>query len=151
MENFREAIKAPTKEEKIKAMDDMFCRVVMCSFLLSQADQEECIKRSKRILSEEEAIVTYELLRRLRMLIELPSKSIVLKKKLFEFLDINNNAINNKENLYKFIVVGVKDYEENNRKQPAKDWNLQIEKIMKRVEEQDKKKQNEESIKEMEN
>ena len=151
MENFREAIKVPTKEEKIKAMDDMFYRVVMCSFLLSQADQEGCIKNSKNILSEEEATVTYELLKRLRLLIELPSKSIELKKRIFEFLDINNNAINNKENLYKFIVAGVKDYEENNRKQPAKAWNLQIEKIMKRIEEQDKKKQNEESIKEMEN
>ena len=151
MENFREAIKAPTKEEKIKAMEDMFCRVVMCSFLLSQADQEECIEGSKEVLSEEEATVTYELLKRLRLLIELPSKSIGLKKRIFEFLDINNNAINNKENLYKFVMTGVKDYEENNRKKPATTWNLQIEKIMKRIEEQDKKKQNEESIKEMEN
>lgn len=150
MENFRETIKAPTKDEKIKAMEDMFCRVVMCSFLLSQADQEECIKGSKKVLSEEEAIVTYELLRRLRILIELPSKSILLKRKLFEFLDINNNAINNKENLYKFVAAGVKDYEENNRKQPTKTWNLQIEKIMKKIEEQEKKEQNEESIKEME-
>ena len=149
MENFREAIKAPTKEEKIKAMEDMFYRVVMCSFLLSQADQEECIEGSKEVLSEEEATVTYELLKRLRLLIELSSKSIELKKRIFEFLDINNNAINNKENLYKFVMTGVKDYEENNRKKPGATWNLQIEKIMKRIEEQEKKKQNEESIKEM--
>lgn len=138
MENFREIIKAPTKEDKIKEMDNMFDKVVMCSFLLSQAEQEKCINESKKVLTREEAFVTYELLRRLRILIEIQGKTVELKKSIFEFLDINNNAINNKENMYKFVMAGVKDYEESKRKDPNIIWKLPIEKIINKIKQQEK-------------
>lgn len=152
MKNFRETIKAPTKEDKIKEMDNMFDKVVVCSFLLSQAEKDKYVNETKKVLSREEAFVTYELLRRVRILMELPRKSIELKKNIFEFLDINNNVINNKENLYKFVMAGVKDYEENKRKNPNIAWNLPIEKIMNKLKEQEKREDTETKIiEEMEN
>lgn len=139
MGNFRETIKIPTKEEKIKIMSSMFTKQIMCSFILSQAEQEEYLKECQNILSYEEATVAHELFKKLRILLEMPSNYAGIKNNVFEFLDISNNEINNKENLYKFVMAGVKDYEESKRSNPKIAWKLVIEKIINRIKEQEEK------------
>lgn len=139
MGNFGETIKVPTKEKKIKAMSSMFTKIVMCSFILSQVEQKEYIEECKKNLSHEEATVTYELFKKLRIMLEMPYNSKEAKSSIFEFLDISNNSINNKENLYKFVMAGVKDYEESKRNNPNIAWNLTIEKIIKRIKDQEEK------------
>lgn len=139
MGNFRENIKVPTKEEKIKTMSLMFTKIVVCSFILSQAEQEEYMEECRETLSHEEATVAYELFKKLRILLEMPYNSGKTKSTIFKFLDISNNNINNKENLYKFVMAGVKDYEESKRNNPKIAWNLQIEKVIKKMKEQEEK------------
>jgi hypothetical protein len=132
MSDFLDSIKV-TDEEKKKSMSRIIFIMMNSANILSLNELLKQYNEIKEKLNENEILAIYSLAKQMKQSIISSSNR---NKKLFEFLDLNSNSIN-EDKLLEFIKYAVKDIEVTSKRTPNVKWSLQIGKIFLRMEGKD--------------
>ena len=138
MSEFLDSIKI-TDEDKKRAITKMLFTVIHEPRIMSLEETLQILNRKfdereeqqlviEQKLSQNEILATYSLAKELKISIITSSN-----KELREYLELTIGTVN-EEKLLKFINEAIRDIELTKRRTPKLEWNLQIGKILRRLE-----------------